>query len=82
MRSPTQSFADDHNYAAWKNESGGKPPPWWQDYTALRETCSAAAAALPKAPMENFGIIESGESWDYVLGWDDWWDDVDVGSRV
>ena len=39
----------------------------------IRATCSAAAAALPTGPKENFGRIEDGElGWTEVLGWDDW----------
>ena len=73
-----QSFGSDDKYGAWLKESGGKPPPWQQDYAALRATCSAAAAALPTGPKENFGLIECGEFWTEVLGWDDWWE-VEAG---
>ena len=69
-----QSFGSDHKYGAWLKESGGKPPPWQQDYAALRATCSAAAAALLKGPKENYGRIEDGEWSTEVYGWDDWWD--------
>ena len=69
-----QSFGSDHKYGAWLKESGGKPPPWQQDYAALRATCSAAAAALHTGPKENFGRIEDGEWSTEVLGWDDWWE--------
>jgi len=44
----------------------------------IRATCSAAAAALPTGPKENFGLIECGEFWTEVLGWDDWWE-VEAG---
>jgi len=73
-----QSFGSDHKYGAWLKESGGKPPPWQQDYAALRATCSAAAAALLKGPKENYGRIEDGEWSTEVYGWDDWWE-VEAG---
>ena len=46
----------------------------------IRATCSAAAAALPTGPKENFGLIECGEFWTEVLGWDDWWE-VEAGHN-